>query len=127
MRPRRIVALLVAAVVLGAGAATALAATADSITVDMSNSKSLKRLALFADVAECDDTGGYDCYTASVSIYAAGGRRILRRELTFDADGHVTYRYGWSCKYTGLLQWRVRVSDGTTSATRRARFRVSRC
>src|SRR4051812_25852299 len=122
--------LLAAAAVLlvALAATTAYAATADSVSVDISNSKPLRRLALFADVSECDGAGGYGCYTASFSIYTRGGTRIYKKALTFNASGQAKGRYPWSCRHAGRLQWRVRVSDGeSAAATRRGNFNVTGC
>src|SRR3712207_3286675 len=109
------------------GAATAVAATADSISVDWKNSKSERRVTLAADVQECDGTGGYGCYTATFSVFSAAGKRIVSRPLVFDGEGSAATRYRWTCRHTGILRWRIEVSDGAETATRGARFRVSRC
>ena len=120
-------ALTLALLIPGAGAAVALAQTADSITAEATNSKSKRALIVVSDVSECDIDGGYGCYTASFSVHK-DGKRILRRPLVFDPNtGVARTRYAWTCKHTGILVWRIRVSDGQSSATRRARFRVSRC
>ena len=126
MRLRRSVALVLALLVPCVGAAAALATSADSISAEATNSKSKRALSVVADVAECDLAGGYGCYTATFSVHKAG-RRILGRPLVFDADGVARTRYAWTCRHTGILVWRIRISDGESSATRRARFRVSRC
>lgn len=127
MSPRITALLVLAAIAVGAGATAALAATADSVTVEVSNSKSLRRLALYADISECDDSGGYGCYTSSLSVYSPTGKRILKRSFTFSGSGKATLRYAWTCRYTGRLKWRIHVSDGTSSASRSGRFRVQAC
>ena len=125
MTPRVPLILSTAALVLGGGAA-AIAATADSLSVQISNSKSLRRLAIYADVGPCDFTEDYTCYKASWAIYDRNGKRIYRRGLQIHSEGHATARYNWSCAHTGRLGWRVRVSDGKTSSTRHGHFHV-RC
>jgi hypothetical protein len=127
MSPRITALLVLAALALGGGAAAALAATADSISVEVSNSKSLRRLALFADISECDGAGGYGCYTSSYSIYSKTGKRILKRSFKFSSGGKAAVRYPWSCKYTGRLKWRVNVSDGSSSSKRSGGFKVQSC
>ena len=123
----RITSLVVLAVVgLGAVSAVAIAATANSVAVEVSNSKSLLRLALYTDISECDEAGGYGCYTASASVYK-GTTRVFRRTIRFSSAGKSTVRYPWSCKHTGRLQWRVQVSDGESKARRSGRFTVKPC
>ena len=120
-------AVLLVLAVLGSGAIAALAATANSVSVEVSNSKSLRRLALYTDISECDEAGGYGCYTASASVYTKSGKRVFRRSIRFSSGGKATVRYAWTCTYTGKLTWRVRVSDGTSRASRSGGFRVQPC
>ena len=127
MSPRITALLVLAALALGGGAAAAIAATADSISVEVSNSKSLRRLALYSDISECDLSGGYTCYKASYSIFNKSGKRILLRSFKFSSAGKATVRYRWTCSHTGRLKWRVRVSDGDDVATRSGGFKVQPC
>jgi hypothetical protein len=127
MSPRLSALLVLAAIVTGGLSAVAIAATANSVSVEVSNSKSLRRLALYSDISECDEAGGYGCYTASASIYSKTGKRLFHRTITFSSAGKATVRYPWSCKHTGRLQWRVQVSDGTAKASRSGRFNVRAC
>ena len=127
MSPRITALVVLAALVAGGGAAAALAVTADSVSVEVSNSKSLRRLLLFTDISECDQAGGYNCYSASASVYTKTGKRVFRRVIEFNSAGKATTRYRWTCKYTGRLTWRVRVSDGSDRSTRSGGFKVQPC
>ena len=127
MSPRITALLVLAVLALGGGAAVAVAATADSLSVEVSNSKSLRRLALYSDISECDESGGYNCYTASYSIYTKAGKRLLKRSFRFSSGGKATVKYKWSCKHTGRLKWRVNVSDGTSKSQRSGGFKVQAC